>query len=935
MNNSAISGIHINARSLRKNHDEINALLHSFKSSFSLVCISETWLTLEDQNLFGLQGYLSEYCNRTSSSHGGAAIFISPTLPYKRRSDLHIVVDSCESVWIELDKPSSTGKLIIGTIYRSPSSSISEFFSSLYAVLETLSCERKNVVIVGDLNIDLLEDTSNRIEYANCYQGFGYESLITLPTRCIPGRSSTLIDHVLSNFLSPEHSGVLKVNITDHYPVFFSCKNFKHNRDLRFSKSILNKEEYVNRVTNVDWSFIETCTDANLAFDFLSSRICKCIHDSVTVVKCKRIYSAPHNPWITNSLLTCMRKKENLYKKVKRRPFNMNLKHRYTLYSNTLNRLLKAARKSYYEEKIARAGNNSKEQWKIINSFLNKNTSELTITELQIADRVLDQPIDIANEFNSFYCKQASSTPPSSNKSQVRSSQSFYLFPTDPNEIISIIHNLKVTSPGLDGIHSSYIKLIANHIAVPLSRIINLIFKTGTFPSQLKQAKIIPVFKKGERTFISNYRPIAILSSFSKIIEKCIEKRITNYLSKFSILTPSQFGFRPAFSTNLALLTFTDKIKKAIDSGELAGALFIDLTKAFDSLNHSILETKLTAIGIVGPALTLIKSYLCNRQQAVYVRSTLSDFLTTNQGVPQGSILGPLLFLIYMNDLPLSVTNSLPFLYADDTTILATGKSIDSLTLKLQKDLNNILSWCLTNSLSINPKKTKFMIFHSANKVLPSQISIKLNGSLINPDNECSFLGIVLDSNLKYSNHVIHLRKKLAFGVRILIRARYYFNISTLIKLYYAFIHSHINYCITTWGNTYLTHLSPIQHIQNQAIRLMTFSSYRSSASSLLRNFEILSTVSLFKYHLIIMLFKSLHHLVPSSVFYPNALSNLNRTRFASNGNFLLPTIRTNFGRHTAYFSALSLWNSLPSHIKQCSTIGTFKKQLYSYLINY
>lgn len=248
------------------------------------------------------------------------------------------------------------------------------------------------------------------------------------------------------------------------------------------------------------------------------------------------------------------------------------------------------------------------------------------------------------------------------------------------------------------------------------------------------------MYKKGDRTCISNYRPIAILSAFSKIIEKCIEKRITNYLSKFSILTSHQFGFRPAFSTNLALLNFTDKIKRAIDSGEFAGALFIDLTKAFDSLNHSILETKLKSIGIVGPALTLIKSYLCDRQQAVHVHSTLSNFLTTNQGVPQGSILGPLLFLIYMNDLPQAVTNSEPFLYADDTTILASDKSIHSLTLKLQEDLNSILTWCHCNSLSINPTKTKFMIFHSNNKILPSQVTIKLNDMLIAPDNECSFL---------------------------------------------------------------------------------------------------------------------------------------------------------------------------------------------------
>lgn len=314
------------------------------------------------------------------------------------------------------------------------------------------------------------------------------------------------------------------------------------------------------------------------------------------------------------------------------------------------------------------------------------------------------------------------------------------MFPTSPDEVINTIKKFKVTSAGLDRIHPSNIKWIVDLIAEPLAHIINLVFKTGVFPVQLKKAKVTPVFKKGDRTLIANYRPISILPFFSKVIEKCIERRLSKYLSKFNILSTHQFGFRTGYSTNLALLSFTDNIKHAIDAGNYAGALFIDLTKAFDSINHNILLTKLAAIGVVGPALSLIQSYLSHRSQAVCVSQNLSNFKTTDKGVPQGSILGPLLFLLYINDLPDCVANSEPFLYADDTTILATDRCINSLTAKLTSDINNILLWCRQNCLHINPSKTTFMIFHSNQRHLTHEPIISIDNHKIVAVNQCMFL---------------------------------------------------------------------------------------------------------------------------------------------------------------------------------------------------
>lgn len=284
--------------------------------------------------------------------------------------------------------------------------------------------------------------------------------------------------------------------------------------------------------------------------------------------------------------------------------------------------------------------------------------------------------------------------------------------------------------------------------------------------------KSFQCLKKGDRTCISNYCPIAILPFFSKVIEKCIEKRLTKYLSKFNILSPNQFGFRAGSSTDYAILSFTGKIKSAIDAGFYAGSVFIDLSKAFDSITHVILISKLQAVGVDGPVPKLIKSYLTDRRQAVSISSSLSNFRIINKGVPQGSILGLLLFLLEIYDLPNCLSQTEAFLYADGTTLLASDRSLTVLTAKLNTDLHNILAWCHLNLLKINPTKTSFMLFHSSRKTPEFLPTVILDSHVISAVDECSFLGVTLDSNLKFMKHIAHLKHKIAPGIRILIKAR-------------------------------------------------------------------------------------------------------------------------------------------------------------------
>lgn len=383
----------------------------------------------------------------------------------------------------------------------------------------------------------------------------------------------------------------------------------------------------------------------------------------------------------------------------------------------------------------------------------------------------------------------------------------------------------------------------------------------------------------------------------------------------------------------MALLTLTDYIRRSLDLGHFVGSVFLDFTKAFDTINHNVLFTKLQSIGISGPALNMLKSYLSNRELTVYAGGAFSESKIINQGVPQGSILGPLLFCIYMNDLPDCINYALPILYADDTTVALADKSLLSLILKLNSDLSKITDWCNANFLILNPAKTQFMIFRSSQRHLPCSPAITLNRHNIPPSTCVSFLGIKLDPHLKFTNHIAHIKQKTAFGIRALLKSRAFFSKEALLSLYFAFIHSHIIYGIASWGNTYHCHLSSIQHIQNQAIRIITRSHFFSNASSQLRTNRILQVTDLFNYHLAILFFKLLTKQVSYNFVSSDLLLNPNNTRFAAEGNFLLPLCHTNYGKMASSFCAIKLWNSLPYAIKLSSTLYSFKHQLKNYLL--
>lgn len=931
------SVIHFNARSLRKNIDNITNFVASVKHSFSFICTSETWICNDDSHLYGFPSYASEYCNRSLDSHGGAAIFVSSGISYSRRLDLAIDVTHCESVWIETDLPffpDSRKTFILGCIYRSPSSSVTEFLFSLDQILNKLSFENKDILIVGDININLLADNSNiNAAYTDCFTGYGLESLITSHTRCNSHGTDSLLDHALSNVAPVPVAGVIETDISDHFPIFVAFPSEASTTQSSFYTTIFNANKFISAISSTDWSGVNLSLDPIQAFTKFRSLFLEAVSVSSTRVKCKKKYTLPNNPWMTRALLTSLRKKENLYKKTKRQPFNANLAERYKKYSSVLNKLLKVAKQRFYSNAFLKNKNNPKKQWKLLNEFLSPSSAPKTISKICSNNETYNQPSQIASAFSTYFSLPRDNRQGIYQTNLPRSSCSFFLFPVTYEEVSRTIGNLKNTSPGLDDICARHLKIAVDYICEPVSNIVNLIFNTGIFPPALKRAKIIPVYKKGDKSLVSNYRPISILSSFSKIIEKLFVKRLTEYLDKFNLLKQCQFGFRSGSSTSLALLSLTDHIKLSIDNGYLVGSVFLDFTKAFDTINHNILFSKLQSYGVTGPTLTFLQNYLLDREYVVYTNGAFSDAKIINQGVPQGSILGPLLFLLYINDLPNCLNSCHCILYADDTTIISSDKSIAGLTDKLNNELQNILNWCRNNYLDIHPGKTKYMIFKSSQRQINSLPPLTLGPNLIAVCNSVSFLGVLLDSNLKFSSHINHIKKKTAYGIRALIKARPHFPPEALLSLYFSFIHSHLNYGIAAWGNTYPCHISSAQHIQNQAIRIITRSHSQSNTHDSLCYYKVLSVNKLFQYNLSLIFFKSLCLQLPFTVINPTSLVNSNTTRFSLNRNFLLPRVHTNYGKMTSTFSAIHIWNCLPTAVKLMNGMSSFKSSLKNHLL--
>ena len=428
-----------------------------------------------------------------------------------------------------------------------------------------------------------------------------------------------------------------------------------------------------------------------------------------------------HKPWISVDINKMIKIKNKLFHRKKRQPNNLEIKRLYNLFRNRVNRELKKAKRNYYTKYFEVNSNNIKKTWEGIRSIINiKATKQSTISQIKVNSKVIKNQKEIVETLNNFFVNVGPNTDrniPVNPKIKPekylknRNQLNFLIAHISNEEVLDIINQLENKSTGPQSIPIKLLKLIPDLILVPQCKIINHSFQIGVFPDALKLGEVIPIHKGGSTEELNNYRPISLLSIFDKIIEKLMHKILYDFLQAHNILFQNQFGFRKNNSTTFALIEITEKIKETIDNKKYGCGIFIDLRKAFDTVNHEILLRKLEHYGIRGKAQVWFKSYLTNRKQYVSSNGASSELKQITCGVPQGSCLGPLLFLIYINDLP-NISEVLHFyLFADDTNIYYEAETMKELETVINKELKKLDTWLIVNRLSLNIAQTNFLVF--------------------------------------------------------------------------------------------------------------------------------------------------------------------------------------------------------------------------------
>ena len=476
-------------------------------------------------------------------------------------------------------------------------------------------------------------------------------------------------------------------------------------------------------------------------------------------------------------------------------------------------------------------------------------------------------------------------------------------------------------------------KNVKHCIAKPLTHICNLSFKTGVFPQQMKTANVVPIYKSGDEKIFSNYRPVSVLPVFSKLIERLMYNRLIMFVTNNDLLYKYQFGFQRGKSTYMALLLLVDKITEALDKGECVVGIFLDFSKTFDTVNHDILLQKLSLYGIQDIALTWFKDYLHNRTQYVTYNSIKSIKQKITCGVPQGSILGPLLFSLYVNDLA-TVSNAFwSVLFADDNSLFISGKDPEVMCDAINNDLAKIQEWLYCNKLSLSVLKTHYMIFTARNKTA-TDLDIKINEVRIERVYVTKFLGVLVDSQLTWKQHIEYTCKKLSKCIGILSKARKKLCRSSLLTLYYSFAYPYLIYCNQVWGNNYQTVLNKLLLVQKKLVRIITCSPFRAHTEPLMYANKMLSVNSINTYLMGIFMYQCIHQEVPEiflNLFQTN--DDVHDYNTCQSQQLHVPYGRLDVRRFSFKVHGAHVWNTIPDHIKNVQTIHTFKQLLRNHLI--
>ena len=800
---------HLNVRSLTKKIDEVHTMIT--EKCIDIMALSETWLST-DHTVVPPTGYQMLRQDLTSHS-GGVCLYLRNHYNTNRIPALCHRSKTLEVLTVSIKAKKS---LLLTVVYRHPKATKADL-ASLDGIMRTMALTGKMMLLLGDFNCDMGKEQRDTHTTSLCdsLAELGLHQLITAPTRTTR-TSSTIIDLVITN--SKRHimaHGVQPCSISDH-DIIYAVLRAKLPKPARVNITFrpvkkMDKAAYIQHLIDQDWSKCTYSNDTNMAVDAFTTIMREAIEKHCPL-KTVSVTPKPPAPWLSDEIREIMRQREL----AKKRAQVTGLTVHWDIYRdlrNAVNSDIKDSKRLHYNDRLSQA-TTSKEKWRVINEILGRKPAKTAPD---------DQPE--AEKLNSYFagiCTADTNTLPPVDIPATPSRPPLTLKSITENDVISTIYHLAdKPSEGVDGINTALLKLSLPATLPSITHIINLSLQTGNFPELWKRALVVPIYKrKGASTDPCNYRPIALLPILSKVTEKIVAKQLFQYMETHNILARQQHAFRKQHSTETALLEVTDRMWKAMDDQMVTTDILIDLSKAFDKVDHGRLTSKLSQYGITP---TWFSSYLDGRQQAV--RSSMlhrTSFINTTCVVPQGSCLGPVLFSLYTNDLPGRLQSEITT-FAEDTQIISSYKPADQAcaVALLQRDLNTVETWMSNNSLTINGSKTQVLTCGTAQQLAkvsePIANSLTLCGETPQQLPSVTNLGVIFDETLSWQPHITKMCKRVTGALAQIGRVRYQLLPSDLMNCVQATALSHLHYCSNVWGTASSQRLDRVQRVMRMA----------------------------------------------------------------------------------------------------------------------
>lgn len=921
-----------NIQGLRNNFSELKYVIKN--KNPSIIFLNETHITDDcDISDIRLGDYVFVNCSSHSKHTGGVCAFIHKSIKYD-----HVSMISEHLAWyLSFDIFIKKRPIHMAGIYLSASENKHLVLNSFENWYHSVP-ENKTVMLCGDFNIDMNTDSAYMRRFKNLCDDSGLKLCVNTPTR-VTQNSSTLIDLRLSNIVTKNIMCTVSIDdkISDHalleIKIIGKCEANKPKkrqlsvwRDYDRSKLCDTIESYM-----FSWHFVERAS-MNEKMNWLLSVL------SLSTEQFKSKITIHNMDNFFDSELENMRVEKNrLYKLAQYATSNVNEKwHEYRMFKNEYKNKIQIKKYDTNQNKLERVQGDAKGTWKVLKSILCKDSSE--ITYIKNGDQVFDDDIEIVNKFNEYFVTSIvrlnGCIPPRTYVNDIITGEhlSFEFRNVSLAEIKSSIKELK------DNTDEFFIKPTVLRdaifvIGLQIANIINESFKSGIFPEALKQSTILPIQKKSGSVLINEYRPINMLPCIEKVIEKLAYKQFNDFIQSNNLIDQCQTGFRALHSCESAINDVLYDLRDAQNKSQFTIAVSLDLQRAFEVIEPNLLIETLRQYGVQPLSLQWFKSYLTNRSQMVKIGDIISEPLNNNLGVPQGSILGPLLFILYINCITTYIKHCTVKMFADDSFVYISDSNIDQAIQKLNEDLNRLFDKLCQIKLKLNVDKTKAMII--TNKTIDrSNIDIFINGTRLEIEREIKYLGVIIDDQLKFDKNIEYVCKKVGKKTGVLSRLRNELNKNQKEYLYKSLIQPHFIYCASILFLSNTSSINRLQHLQIKCMRQILNVSRDTNVTCLFDSLKFMNVKQQIIFRTLLFIHRIVNGLAPTyltdRIEYRNQIHNRN----LRNANTLAVTDATKAcSQNALFYRGIQLYNAIPKEIRQIDSIKLFEKQLKNYVM--